>query len=427
MSGSSFMAHPYKWIISRDNLRDFNEVNSYESETMVSQDDATSNTKLTARYKASVVANNRLYVGNIIQDGELHGDRMLKSPIGKYNLLPKSNFIDVAINDGDEITGLAYYKDKILQFKKQKVFVINVSGDYEFLEDTFENVGVELQTCITTTPHGICWANKKGCYLYNGKKIVNLIDGLIQPTSQYAQITGNYWVPSDSGKIPSIAYIQQNDSILVKFDIALVNEFGQAGGISFHFPTQSWSFHQRAFSGNTGINPCPDVTNMITDVNGDILYYAKDDSIKKWVITPLTTGDIKSFYWTSKDFTFGDISVRKKIYKVYITYKTDDGEDSGVKIEGAVNGSQSFTTGSHPDTVTFNASTSVFAGTSTACYGSSTLNETDGIWKTAELKFSTPSKVNNIYSFQLQISSGNVHTSFEINDISIIYRTKNIK
>ena len=59
---------------------------------------------------------------------------MLKSPIGKYNILPKDNFIDVAINDGDEITALEYFKDKILQFKKRKVFVINVSGDYEFLE-----------------------------------------------------------------------------------------------------------------------------------------------------------------------------------------------------------------------------------------------------------------------------------------------------
>ena len=42
---------------------------------------------------------------------------MLKSPIGKYNILPKSNFIDVAINDGDEITALEYYKDKLLQYK----------------------------------------------------------------------------------------------------------------------------------------------------------------------------------------------------------------------------------------------------------------------------------------------------------------------
>ena len=87
-----------------------------------------------------------------MQKGRIYGDRMIKSPIGKYNILPKSSFIDVAINDGDEITALAYYKDKLLQFKKRKLFIINISGDYEFLEDTFDNVGVNIQGSITKTP-----------------------------------------------------------------------------------------------------------------------------------------------------------------------------------------------------------------------------------------------------------------------------------
>ena len=85
---------------------------------------------------------------------------MLKSPIGRYNILPSSNFIDVAINDGDDITALAYYKDKIIQFKKKKVFVINVSDDYEFLEDTFQDIGVDGQFSVVTTPYGVVWVNE---------------------------------------------------------------------------------------------------------------------------------------------------------------------------------------------------------------------------------------------------------------------------
>jgi hypothetical protein len=79
-----------QWIIERENIKNFNEVNSYESETTISQEDGKSNSNLTCRYKTSVVANNRLYVGNILQNGEIMSDRMIKSPIGKYNLLPKS-------------------------------------------------------------------------------------------------------------------------------------------------------------------------------------------------------------------------------------------------------------------------------------------------------------------------------------------------
>ena len=166
----------YEWTLDRDNFKNFNEVSSYESETMVSQEDGERNSSLVADYKTSVVANNRLYAGNIKQGNVVYGDRMAKSPIGKYNILPASNFIDVAINDGDEITALIYYKDKLLQFKNRKVFVVNVSGDYEFLEDTFDNVGVSHQASVTKTPHGIVWANKTGCYMYDGQQMANLID-----------------------------------------------------------------------------------------------------------------------------------------------------------------------------------------------------------------------------------------------------------
>ena len=421
------------FVMDRDNLRDFNEVNSYESETMISQDDATSNATLTARYKASVVANNRLYVGNIMQNGETYGDRMLKSPIGKYNLLPASNFVDIAINDGDEITGLAYYKDKILQFKKQKVFVINVSGDYEFLEDTFENVGVLLQSAITTTPHGICWVNKTGCYLYDGEKLKNLIDGIIAPETSTSIIAGNYWRINDSNLDGTgiIGYFEKKDSIIVRWSTEDFSEAFFPSGATYHFPTKSWTFLQKTFSGKTDNTNSGESSNIITSVDGDILYYRfrsgeGDNAIKKWTHTPThnytSSNTLKTMVFRTKDFTFGDISVRKKIYKVYITYRTTNGSASGIDVTAGVNGGT--------DSVTFSASTSKFAGTSTDCYTSSNLVDTGGVWKIAELKFGTPSEVNNIYSMYIQLdvkSSTQIDTGFEVNDISIVYRTKNVK
>ena len=160
-----------------------------------------------------------------------------------------------------------------------------------------------------------------------------------------------------------------------------------------------------------------DASNMITDNNGDILWYRYSTNtsnvtsgIKKWTNSPLATGGIKTFYFTTKDFTFGDISVKKNLYKVYLTYRVaTDGTDSGVAVKGAVNGTNTFD-------VTFSASTSTK-------YGSSTLDETDGKWATAILKFSTPSNVKKIYSFQLEFQSAVVAADFEINDISIVYRT----
>ena len=424
------------WYMQREHMKNFNEVISYESETMVSQKDASSQDSMTARYKTSVVANNRLYVGNIKQGGKVHGDRMLKSPIGKYNILPASNFIDVAINDGDEITALAYYKDKILQFKKRKVFVINTSGDYEFLEDTFSNVGVNQQCQVATTPHGIVWANRRGCHLYDGKSMTNLIDNIIPETSDYTTITYNYWLASDTtyDGIPIVGYIDNRDTIIVKWEADDFTGTSIPDGASYHFPTKSWSLLARTFSGDNAQSSTGAISNMITDKDGDLLFYRYKSSdttatslIKKWNNASYDNGEAKLFYFTTKDFTFGDVSVRKKLYKVYITYKVKtDGTDSGVAIKGSINSSNDFDTSSG-NGIAFSDSKSKFQGTSTVCYGSSTLDETDGIWKTAEMIFSTPSEVNNIYSFQLQLSATAVPKDFEINDISIVYKTKSLK
>ena len=46
---------------------------------------------------------------------------------------------------------------------------------------------------------------------------------------------------------------------------------------------------------------------------------------------------------------------------------------------------------------------------------------------TAVLKPATSSEANNIYSFQLKLSGSTVPADFEINDISIVYKTKRTK
>ena len=420
----------YEWTLDRDNFKNFNEVSSYESETMVSQEDGERNSSLVADYKTSVVANNRLYAGNIKQGNVVYGDRMAKSPIGKYNILPASNFIDVAINDGDEITALIYYKDKLLQFKNRKVFVVNVSGDYEFLEDTFDNVGVSHQASVTKTPHGIVWANKTGCYMYDGQQMANLIDNKIPATSDYANVIvsiHNYWLGSTYDGDCVVGYIQDRDTLLVKWTSDDKSTSSVPDAISYHFPTKSWIFNYNSISGNSGASKTGAISNMITDVNGDLLYYRfRSDSqtyngIKKWNNASLATGTLKIYSFTTKDFIFKNIIDRKKIYKVYVTYKTTDGENSKILVKAGTNGGSI--------SVAFSADTSKFAGTSTACYAADNgLLDTGGDWKIAELKFTTPSTFNNIYSFQLQFSGVELtDIGFEINDISIVFKTKRTK
>lgn len=107
---------------------------------------------------------------------------------------------------------------------------------------------------------------------------------------------------------------------------------------------------------------------------------------------------------------------------MYITYRTTSGNNSNIVVNTSING------GSITTSTPFSASKSKFFGTSTACYHASNgLLDTGGGWKTAELRFTSSSSYNNVNSFQLSFVGGTPDPGFEINDISIVYKTKRVK
>ena len=122
---------------------------------------------------------------------------------------------------------------------------------------------------------------------------------------------------------------------------------------------------------------------------------------------PSTT--VGSFYFSTKDIDLGAPGVRKKIYKVYVTYRCTG--DSNIQVEYGTN--QGLINNS-------------FSATDSTNYGSSTLDTSSGVYQVAELKPS--SSINNIYSFQLGFTSlAPPPSDFEINDITVIYRAKRVK
>ena len=101
------------------------------------------------------------------------------------------------------------------------------------------------------------------------------------------------------------------------------------------------------------------------------------------------TKTAQQFKIQTKDFDFGDPSRRKKIYKVYVTFKCNNMR-SGVIMKYAVNGSTNFTGTFSDDDTYYN---------SRGFYGSSTTD-----WVTVALKPS--SSINNVYSIALQFVYG---------------------
>lgn len=358
------------------------------------------------RYKSAVVLNRRLYAGNIarISDAgvveEIYGDRMVKSVVNQYDRFPENNYIDAVIQDGDEIVHLAAFADRILQFKRKSLYVINVSGDTEFLENQFDSYGVSNPSQVTTTELGVAWCNNMGLFLYDGQKVHNLLEARLNETD---------FISDETTSIPVIGY----DAIAKKL---IVSQNGKASGNG-----DGWAFCLKTFSFTRLINHFPNtdsdpMTNFIVTEDGG-LEYAHNTKWYKYDDTPNNdlnndgTND-KDFVVITKDYDFGDSGVLKKIHKIYVTYKMPT-NNSKILITGAKNGSENFSD------VTFN-NVQNYDGTN------GFLTATG--WATAIIK---PSSSLSCYSLQLKIEESDATVAnledFEINDISIVYRRKTVK
>ncbi len=212
------------------------------------------------KYKTAVVANRRCYIGNVgkldTSDEannivEKFNDRIIKSPVNKFDTFPEGNFLDVTINDGDEIIRLETFADRLLQFKRKKLFIINISQDIEFLESEHMHMGVDTHSAVTKTEIGIVWTNKRGCYIYDGKQIKNLIDQKLSQ-SEWSDFL------SESGMI---GYIPDKKQIVV-----LKSPVSTSGDIYIYdLLTTSWTFGNNIFGYGSK-------TNLTLDSTGEMIF-----------------------------------------------------------------------------------------------------------------------------------------------------------
>ena len=350
-----------------------------------------------AKFKTAVVHGRRTYIGNIRQpsgsDGKNFPDRMLKSMVNKFDVFPDTiGSVDVAINDGESIIKLEGFADRILQYKEKTLYIINISENVDFLEDTLVGKGCAFDYHVTKTDFGIAWFNKFGVYFFDGRQVLNLLekDGrrLISEDDWEAFITDGEDGSADDTDMSSahIAYIPRSREIFIK------NENGDS--YTYDFVLRAWIKGFQLFL-DFGNN-----TNFVLDEDQNLIYFASSNKRKlKWNPDSTSAG---SFLYATKDIDFGQPHVKKKIHKLYVSY-TSDGAGV-VPVYYSVNGDTSLNT---------------VAG----AVSGMALSKPQ--WTVAEYKFNNDAK--SCYSIRLQFGSGSAGAGFEINDITIVYRLKNVK
>lgn len=290
-----------------------------------------------AEFKAHTVFNNRIYIGNIKQDGKTYPDRLIKSPINfnglaQYDTFPETHKMDVAVNDGDDITALEGFGDRLLVFKKNSIYVINVAQDgAEFVETKFANVGVKNDSQVTVTEFGIAWINDKGCYVYTGKdRPINLVDNLLDTYSS-RRITPSMLWNIDEDKYPSIGYMTRNKKLLIS--LGMTDAHSNDAWI-YDFTTKAWSFGGGVLGSWQYAR-----SNFITDKSGAVFFGQLNNtalSLYRWEDAEQSHSEFSLWF---KDLDFGQPNVRKKVYKAYLQFRSKG--ISNVKVHFCTNGNYS--------------------------------------------------------------------------------------
>jgi len=343
-------------------------------------------------FKTSTVLNRRVYVGNVQYYNDKHelvtkSDRVLKSKPNQFDFFEEESFIDVEVEDGDSIVNLSTTGNKLLQFKKQNLFIINVSRGIEFLEATFEYKGCEKEYHVIEAEGFVSWFNKYGAYIYDGTRILDIhLNENGQPL--FDDWESNYY--HDNNVIGFIPKTKQ---------LYITNTVTGTNILMFDLKSQSWITSDTSLKKST--------SNIITRNDGTLQWVGMlgvggTDSMRlyKWNNAPYghsVTGTLMK----SKEYDGGTPMVQKNLNTLYINYK--NGANITVKGFGSKKG---------------------LAPLGLTTIGG--LTGTSGTFQT--LKLPVPSDFKNLVSFGIALdASGAISSDFEVNDIQLIYRDKAVR
>jgi hypothetical protein len=316
------------WVLfaQRPNIDTYESINGYSP----NETKQIAFGKIGSGYKTAVVANRRTFVANVLYDDNAtsssdentefqhYGDRIMFSEVGKYDLFPNFNFIDVVKGDGEDYVKLESYADRLLAYKQRTLQVINISSPSPsnwFLETTIQEGGVSKPYSVCKGRGGVVWANRNGVYRYDGSSVNKVTDG---------RINDSEWDTfSDTDKM-SLGYVGDTDQVII-MKRADVSED------AYIYDLRSNSFTLSELIGpNSTSSFKPPLTNFVNDSIGRLItgYDVESTDLgsagankihfTKWEVSE---GNHKIYKLQTPDLSFTEPHRTKKVYKIYVHYK----------------------------------------------------------------------------------------------------------
>jgi hypothetical protein len=360
-------------------------------------------------YKTAVIANRRAFVANVHSrnegdsDSKAYGDRIYFSLPNKFDTFTSDNWIDLGMNDGDEFVRLIAHNDMLFAFKKAKLYIINIKNPNDagwILEETFDYMGVKNSGAVFKTELGVIWANENGLYIFS-QSILPLTGNLLDST----------WASFANGNNLIVGYDPKDKKIIICKNDDTGNLNGDEMYI-YDFRTKS------CMRGNWLLDATKPRTSNFVMHNDELHFFKRLGTENTYRLCKLNqsqeTTAIKQSVIT-KDYDFGQPSLKKRIYGLHITYKFKNAlETNRIGVRRELDGAD------------------VPNSTSLSFAKSGVLSGSTG-WKVAKLYPSSPIECESI-SFRIATSTNATHPSnnddddlasiLEINDISVEFRPK---
>ena len=453
----------------------------------------------TASYKTAATIGGRTWIGNLkfftttagwdSGNEETRPDAMIPSLPGKHDIFPYSAIDVIVSRDGDEIIKLEAFADRILQFKRNILYIYNVAeiGE-EFLEEEYEGKGIEFPHHACMTDEGVAFFNSNGVFLYDGEKIINLFeytakDEVLKTIPHDIWIKQFYSWEEDHTNLDyvytykmqdyvewlQIGYSSKDRQIIISFSelrppLARDWQFMDSALI-YSFDSKSWAISGSVMGAvhvpTADNNSTDSRNNFITNYKGEMISVGKETlnveprsrvwntSWQKDYLSDAGNIDIKrSGVFLTKAFDFGHPGVRKKIYKIYVRYRGDISNLTWkyyTDVDGLNTSSHAAVTslsnsGANANVTNFVNNVRNYItgmGGTARSFNSTSLPASSG-WTVGELKPNVSSQANNVKLFQILATTPNSNTDthlyyssdyegLEIAEINIVYRVKNVK
>lgn len=330
------------------NIDTYSSLNGFSSE-----EEYISLGKQGENYKTSVVANRRAFLANVNvrnNNNELvkYGDRIMYSEINRFDTFLGSNYLDVSVGDFGEYVVLHSFADRLLAFKHKVIHVINIGNPNPaswYLEESLENLGLSYSFNSCQTKFGIIWLNESGCYIYDGNKVVNLLDRKISIFSPNFSIAWNDFFNGTSGvKDAMVGFDNLSNSLII---LRSPNDSSTYSNLSFiyDFNSGGWSFSDSVSVDSSFYS------NFVRDYDNNLVVAREDGNFVNFEKYLPVSSTQSSHEFITGDLDFGEPAISKKVYSIRLTYKSTVTDSSNI-FQYAINGKRNWQdiTGTLPDT-----------------------------------------------------------------------------